>query len=982
MDTVFIIGIGGTGTGIVSKLKKKVNKIYNDPAKNPLGTYYHSFVIDTEPYEHQNLGIDRNEYFPATNFDGDDRVSKWSDPNRGIRDFINWWPDLKTVGYFKKGAGAYRSKGRLALLYHIREVEPSILNGIQEGIMEAKRVLATSAHGATVRVFIACSLCGGTGGGMFIDLAYWIKSELKANDFNPIIVGMFFLPGTMRGKTTDEIFLKWYSANSYAALLELNYWQNPEKGEKYRFIYSKDKPIEVEEKFVPYDYGIFIEGRNKKDRFLENFYEYEQLAADIIFDIGMRESSSLDAERVMDNIQSNFQDNPLNSNGLPKMFGSFGRGILRYPFKKFKKYLALRLYREIIREKIIKLPESRFITDDIDEDMKGTLKTWVDLPGRGSRDDLLDFLKSVWLDEIGLEHYFPSMPPISTKLGKITKKNFNKTLNDLEEALREIEKSIRVHSERKKNEKTGIIKGEFKNLVDDRTRKKGLGYLHAYFYQILNKINGKVSFYKENEKLKTKNLSQISDERLVALRNIRNLFSKRLGGKKDRRLRAYERTYIEYFNGLVERISLEFKIQFLSEFLNIVDNYIHGLDPLYKTLNETVIQDIENSLEQVLLGQDDIYAKSQLVIEVLENNLDFLEERYKKAKENQDFIIDNNMRLHLNLFVPILLGDEDRKGYFIRYLSGDTLKEFEREELKRELVKQGVELLEKSFEEILDISIWEALELEAKHEGKADSNEILSYMKEKASLLQDEAAQPFWKTSDIEGSFSQRLLIGDSKSLEIFQKKYPQLTIKSLFKEAEFIEFGANKSEIILCYGELGIPIYKQPLVESTYKDDFDEMKKQKLLWIDKRKNEKTLPTLAPTGLEVTTLFLLAEHLEIVIPTVDRIGKETGLYNFRNRNLQRGLKGRDKAIDWFQSPSSTRSAILKKLQTSWSKINPSERKKAFKDLASVLEKKSLNKKTSEYLRNIYENNWRVVIDAIDKGIYDREELVPKRYLAE
>jgi len=126
MDTVFIIGIGGTGTGIISKLKQKINKIYTDPASNPLGKYYNCFVIDTEPYVHQNLNIDRTEYFPATDFDGDDRVSKWGDPTRGIREFKDWWPGPKVVGYFKKGAGAYRSKGRLALVYHVKEVEPSI----------------------------------------------------------------------------------------------------------------------------------------------------------------------------------------------------------------------------------------------------------------------------------------------------------------------------------------------------------------------------------------------------------------------------------------------------------------------------------------------------------------------------------------------------------------------------------------------------------------------------------------------------------------------------------------------------------------------------------------------------------------------------------------------------------------------------------------------------------------------------------------
>jgi hypothetical protein len=982
MDTIFVIGIGGTGTGIVSKLKQKINKIYPDPAFNPLGRYYYSFVIDTEPYEHQNLGIDRIEYFPATNFDGDDRVENWSDATKGIKEFNNWWPGPKVIGYFKKGAGAYRSKGKLALLYHVKEVEPSILDGINTGVINAKKVLASSAHGATVRVFIACSLCGGTGSGMFIDLAYLIKRELKRNDFNPIIVGVFFLPGAMRGITNDETYLKWFGANTYASLLELNFWQNPEKKDGYKFYYSEKTEISVDAKFIPFDYAIFIEGKNKKDRFLENFSEYEQLAADIIYDLGLRESTSGKAERVMDNIQSHFLDESLDSLGMPRMFGSFGRGILRYPYRKFKRYLALKLFQEILREKILKEPESQEITKDIEDDLKDSLKLWEDLPGRGNRDDLIQFMKNPWTDEIGLEHYFPSLPPISSRLEKLTKKNYNRVLNELEESLVGNEGTIRNHSEKKKYEKIKVAKNDLKNILGEHTKRNGIGYLHQYLNKLLNKISGKIMFYKEAEKSKTTRLSQISDDRLNALRNLRISYSKKFGGKKEKWLQNYERNFVEYYNLLAERIGLEFKISFWNEFKNILESYKSALDQLHNTLKKPVLQEIENSLESILLGYEDIYERSQLVIEVLKNNTDFLNEMYNQAKKEVNFVNNNNTILHVNLFVSILLGQIDKEGLFEKYLSGDMLKEYEKEQLRSELMRTGVELLEKSFEKILDISVWEALEREAKYNGHTDPNEILSYIKEKASLLQDEVAQPFWKTADVEESFPQRLLVGDSESLKKFQKRYSQLTIESLFKEAEFIEFGANKSEIVLCYGELGIPIYKQPLVEGKYKDEFNELKNRKILWIDKRLNENILPTLTPTSLETSTLFLLSEHFKIVIPTIDKKGKETGFYSYRSRTLAKGLKGRDKAIKWFQSPSSTRTAVLNELQKKWEKINPSDRKQCFEELATFLEKKSSDRKISEYLKDIYKENWETIKDAIEKKIYDREELVTKRFLEE
>jgi len=506
--------------------------------------------------------------------------------------------------------------------------------------------------------------------------------------------------------------------------------------------------------------------------------------------------------------------------------------------------------------------------------------------------------------------------------------------------------------------------------------------LHQYINQFLNKIDGKITYCKEKTKVEIKNLSQISDDRLSTLRNLRMAFSKRFGGKKGIWLHHYERNFIEYYNCLVERINLESKISFWIEFKNLVESYKLGLNPLHKSLKKPIIQGIEKSLETVLLSNEDIYDRSQLVIEVLENDKDFLEYIYDKAKEEENFIENNNVMLHTNLFVPILLGQEGKEGLFERYLSKDALKEYEEKKLEVKLISEGTELLEKSFTEILDISVWEALEWEAKLTGIIDSNKILSYIKEKVSLLQDEAAQPFWKTADIEGSFPQRLLIGDSESLEKFQKRYPSITIRSLFNEAEFIEFGANKYEIILCYGELGIPIYKQALVESKYKEEFDEMKKQKVLWTDKRLNEDTLPAITPTGLEITTIFLLSEKFGIITPTIDKKGKETGVYNYRKRPLKRGLKGRQNAISWFQSPSATRTAILKELQKEWGKIVPTERKKSFQELEVILKKKSSDKKISEYLRDVYEENRKTVEEAIDKKIYDREEIVPKIFLKE
>jgi eukaryotic-like serine/threonine-protein kinase len=72
------------------------------------------------------------------------------------------------------------------------------------------------------RVYVITSLAGGTGGGMFLDLAYVIRSQLKSMGFaQPDTVGLFLLPGVDRNPARSLAL-----GNTYAALKELNHYSN------------------------------------------------------------------------------------------------------------------------------------------------------------------------------------------------------------------------------------------------------------------------------------------------------------------------------------------------------------------------------------------------------------------------------------------------------------------------------------------------------------------------------------------------------------------------------------------------------------------------------------------------------------------------------------------------------------------------------------------------------------------------------------
>ena len=75
-----------------------------------------------------------------------------------------------------------------------------------------------------VRVYVVTNLAGGTGSGMFLDLAYNIRALLKQAGYQqPDVVGLFLLPNVDRNRTRTLTL-----GNACAALSELvHYFAQP-----------------------------------------------------------------------------------------------------------------------------------------------------------------------------------------------------------------------------------------------------------------------------------------------------------------------------------------------------------------------------------------------------------------------------------------------------------------------------------------------------------------------------------------------------------------------------------------------------------------------------------------------------------------------------------------------------------------------------------------------------------------------------------
>ncbi|WP_372395741.1 tubulin-like doman-containing protein [Azospirillum sp. HJ39] len=158
-------------------------------------------------------------------------ANRWARRNgMALEDCLSWLPQVDprageeiSPGQARyEGAGQWRPLGRVGLFLEAR----AILDELREGY---RRVRDSTPSGRPVRVHIVCSLSGGTGSGMFWDIA----CLLRHIDASCTITGNFLLAEPFRGADRAERI----EANAYAALKELAVYKNLQQSRPFEVLY-------------------------------------------------------------------------------------------------------------------------------------------------------------------------------------------------------------------------------------------------------------------------------------------------------------------------------------------------------------------------------------------------------------------------------------------------------------------------------------------------------------------------------------------------------------------------------------------------------------------------------------------------------------------------------------------------------------------------------------------------------------------------
>ncbi len=231
-----LIGLGKIGITVLSQFRSALEETFGSADAVP---NIRTVAIDTDP-DMVQLGNEQTKPLLPPEVVVHARLQRaihYLRPREG-RPRLDTWFDTTLLGRLPRDqtAGGIRALGRLAFIDNYRAIAARL--GVElEACLDPQNLNAAAARtGLSLRtnyprVYVVSGLGGGTGSGMFIDVAYAVRDLLQRLGFvQPDVVGVLLLPGIDKN-TPDKVAI----VNGLAALIELNHFSSPEVSFTARF---------------------------------------------------------------------------------------------------------------------------------------------------------------------------------------------------------------------------------------------------------------------------------------------------------------------------------------------------------------------------------------------------------------------------------------------------------------------------------------------------------------------------------------------------------------------------------------------------------------------------------------------------------------------------------------------------------------------------------------------------------------------------
>ena len=339
MKQTVLIGLGGTGSRVVNN----VAKILKQKGIDINDGIVTCVVLDTNQSDNDLIkksGTDIPVIPTCDNRFIDDYLRDYAS-----QDPLSWCPYSRTfgAGTMIAGASEMRIKSRLAFM-------GTMASG---GIYDLQNAIEKVFHRRSgtpemIRVLLVSSLSGGTGSGMFQQVALWLRKFFKERNCMATLRGVLLLPDIFI-RTIDNIknnqhkIISHY-ANTYAAVREMNAMNKIIKGET-----KLDRPMIIKNLFDSdnppqqpiFDNTFFIDDIDAQGAAFDSIEAYEEMVAQMVY---------MQLYAPMVNEMESVEDNMFRAVETSKdpLFGSCGTAKAIYPIDDIYEFCALKASEESI----------------------------------------------------------------------------------------------------------------------------------------------------------------------------------------------------------------------------------------------------------------------------------------------------------------------------------------------------------------------------------------------------------------------------------------------------------------------------------------------------------------------------------------------------------------------------------------------------------------------------------------------------------
>jgi hypothetical protein len=458
-----VIGLGGTGYGALLKLKKRFVDAYGfippivrflsiDTTENAEGTARSEPAADG--------ALDHNELYVL-------QVGNPAGLVNGTNPHIDeWWPaDIPTSAIIA-GAGQVRARGRLALFARAQDVYGRIRRAVDDvrNIRNQKQMYADQFQVSTragVEVHIVGSLAGGTGSGLFLDIAFMAR-DVIGNDEQSNFTGVLLLPSLFTRYAGTSLV----KPNAYGALKEIEHLSTTKAA--FPIDYGMRR---VDVARPPFDVVYLVDSINEQGRTVMEQSELLGLIADGMY-VQIGSQIGTDSANAVDNIKTQIATAG-RVKGRSPQYCSFGVASLTMPG-----FDAL-MYEDAKRLVIDDLLNGAVADADVEQDVQ----RFID-QNRLREDDADQVIELLSQREGGGQLRFP-MP-----LGQMKYDN---------KALGTIKNLHAVHRSRAERQIAQAISANFDKLRDDSVQA-----INASWEATVNRVNGVTRAERFFEKLQAK----------------------------------------------------------------------------------------------------------------------------------------------------------------------------------------------------------------------------------------------------------------------------------------------------------------------------------------------------------------------------------------------------------------------------------------------------------------------------------------------